>query len=153
MVNASLARVHVLIGLRSILFLTTYFFKPKLIHKGLRHWNKQNLKLIFKLRIDIFAYEKPRLSFYGMKAYTEYSSFLNRGRDIFADWMPTVKTAKIWWQRKKWLSTVYQWLKTNHSSIFKEIQLNGHLFSECVTWKYVHSNVFLPSQVLIALPD
>ena len=32
-----------------------------------------------------------------MKIYTKYSYFLNRGHDIFADWMAT---AKIWWPRK-----------------------------------------------------
>ena len=53
-----------------------------------------------KLWIDIFAAEKPRLGFCGMIIYTEYSSFLNHGHDIFADWMPTAKTAKIWWPRK-----------------------------------------------------
>ena len=36
-----------------------------------------------KWRIDIFAAEKPNLDFYGIKTYTEYISFLNRGRYIF----------------------------------------------------------------------
>ena len=33
-----------------------------------------------KSRIDIFAAEKPKLGIYNIKTYTEYSSFLNRGR-------------------------------------------------------------------------
>ena len=53
--------------------------------------------IFLKLRINIFETEKPRLDFCGMKIYTEYNSFLNRGHDIFADWMPT---AKIWWPWK-----------------------------------------------------
>ena len=40
---------------------------------------------VLKSCIDIFVSEKPRLCFYGMKMYTEYSSFLNRGHDIFMD--------------------------------------------------------------------
>ena len=50
----------------------------------------------FKTHIDIFTAEKPRLGSYGMKAETEYNSFLNRGCDIFADCMSTAKTAEIW---------------------------------------------------------
>ena len=39
--------------------------------------------------------EMTRLGFYGMKAYTEYSSFRNRSLDILGDWMPTTKTVNI----------------------------------------------------------
>ena len=34
--------------------------------------------IFLKSRIDIFAAEKPKLGFYGIKTYTECSSFLNR---------------------------------------------------------------------------
>jgi len=46
-------------------------------------------EIFLKSRIDIFAAEEPRL-------LASFHFALNRGRDIFVDWMPTAKTAKIW---------------------------------------------------------
>jgi len=56
---------------------------------------------------DIFAAEKPKLGFHGIKTYAKYSSFLNRGRYIFADWMPTHEKSKNMVTAEKWQSTVF----------------------------------------------
>ena len=59
-----------------------------------------------KSRIDIFAAEKPKLRFYGIKTYAEYSSFLNRSHYIFTDWMPTENRENMV-TAEKWRSTVF----------------------------------------------
>ena len=59
-----------------------------------------------KSRIGIFTDEKPRLGLYGMKKYTEYSSFLNLGCYIFRGLDANRENLENMVTAEKWRSTV-----------------------------------------------
>ena len=71
-----------------------YQSKGKVIKSTVDRFFSQ-LDDFLKSRIDILRLKSPNWVSMVLKYIQKYSSFLNRSRYIFADWMLTAKTAKI----------------------------------------------------------